>query len=123
MQKEVPKIEADLSILYWIDEQMLLKGQRAALVTENGQTIGLITLNDAIKCPRAQWNNTPVRKMMTPADQFYTVKPSNNILEVLQIMQERNINQVPVMDEGEIVGWIDREHLLRILRLHSLIDR
>lgn len=123
MQKEVPKIEADLSILYWIDEQMLLKGQRAALVTEDGQTIGLITLNDVIKCPRAQWNNTPVRKMMTPADQFYTVKPSNNILEVLQIMQERNINQVPVMDEGAIVGWIDREHLLRILQLHSLIER
>lgn len=123
MQKEVPTIAADLTILYWVDEQMLLKGERAALVTNNGQTIGLITLDDAIKCPRAQWHSTAVSTIMTPAEQFFSVKPSNNILEVLQIMQAHNINQVPVMDAGSIVGWIDREHLLKILQLHSVIDR
>ena len=123
MLKEVPTIAANVSILSWVDEQMLLQGQRAALVTENGQTVGLITLSDVIKCPRAQWPSTLVSKMMTPVDQFYTVKPSNTVLEVLQIMRDQNINQVPVMDEGIVVGWIDREHLLKILQLHSAIGR
>lgn len=124
MQKEVPTITAERSILTWIDEQILLTGQRSSLVIEDdGQTVGLITLNDLIKCPRAQWSETPVHIIMTPAERLYTVNPSNSVLEVLKIMREQSINQVPVMNEGQCVGWIDREHLLKILELHTEIGR
>ena len=123
MQKEVPTIAADMSILYWIDEQMLLSGQRSCLVTENGRTVGLVTLNDVAKCPRAQWSNTPVRMIMTPFKHLHMVKPSNGILEVLQIMRQQGVNQVPVVDGESIVGWVDREHLLRILQLHVATGR
>lgn len=118
VQKEVPTIAADRSILSWVDEQMLLTGRRASLVTEDDQTIGLITLSDAIKYPRAQWSNTPVRAIMTPLDRLYVVKPTDSILEVFHIMQQHGINQVPVVEQRRIVGWIDREHILRILQLH-----
>ncbi|PTN12191.1 site-2 protease family protein [Nitrosomonas aestuarii] len=123
MQKQVPTITADMSILHWIDTQMLLTGQRFALVTEGGQIVGLITLNDAIQCPRAQWADTPVCEVMTTFERLYTVKPANSVLEVMEIMREQNINQVPVMDEAAVIGWIDREHLLKILQLHSAIGR
>jgi len=123
MQKEVPTIAADMSILYWIDEQMLLTGQRSCLVTEAGQTVGLITLSDAIKCPRAQWPDTPVRTVMTPLNSLHMVKSSNSILEVLQVMHQQGVNQVPVVDVETIVGWIDREHLLKILQLHIATGR
>lgn len=123
MQKDIPTITADMSILYWIDEQMLLTGQRACLVTEDGQTVGLITLNDVIKCPRAQWPDTPARKIMTPIKQLHMVEPSNGILEVLQVMHQQGVNQVPVVDGETIVGWIDRERLLKILQLHIATGR
>jgi Zn-dependent protease/predicted transcriptional regulator len=123
MQKDVPTIAADTSILRWIDERMLLTGQRSCLVIEDGQTVGLVTLSDVIKCLRAQWPSTPVREIMTPVKSLYTVKPSSGMLEVLQIMRQHDINQVPVVDEGTIVGWINREHLLKILELHTLIER
>lgn len=123
IQKEVPTIAADLSILNWIDKQMLLTGQRASLVTEGNQTVGLVTLNDVVKCPREQWPVMLVRDIMTPAERLHMVEPSNGILEVLQIMRQHGINQVPVADKGEIVGWIDREHLLNILQLHVATGR
>lgn len=123
MQKEVPKIAADTSILFWIDEKMLLTGQRSCLVTENGQTVGLVTLNDVVKYPRPQWSQTPVRMIMTPFKNLHMVKPSNSILEVLQIMRQQNVNQVPVVTEEAIVGWIDRERLLNILQLHIATGR
>lgn len=123
MQKEVPKIPAEMSILNWIDEQILLTGQRSSLITEDSQTIGLITLNDVVKYPRTQWSDTRVRMVMTPAEQLYTVNPTNSVLDVLKIMREQSINQVPVMNEGIFVGWIDREHLLKILELHTEIGR
>ncbi|MDV6343789.1 site-2 protease family protein [Nitrosomonas sp. Is37] len=117
-QKEVPTIAADMSILDWIDKKMLLTGHRACLVIKDNQTIGLVSLSDIVKCPREQWSSTPVREIMTPLKRLYIAKPNNSILEVLQIMNEYGINQVPVVDEGKIVGWIDREHILKILQLH-----
>ena len=124
LQKEVPTISADMTILNWIDERMLLTGQRACLVTENNQTVGLVTLSDVIKCRRDQWPRTPVREIMTPAKRLHMVKSSNSILEVLQIMRQQSINQVPVVvDEKKIVGRIDREHILKILQLHAATDR
>ncbi len=118
IQKEVPTIAADMSILSWIDEKMLLTGHRACLVIKDNQTIGLVSLSDVVKCPREQWSSTPVREIMTPLKRLYIAQPTNSILEVLQIMNENGINQVPVVDEGKIAGWIDREHLLKILQLH-----
>jgi len=124
MQEEVPTIAASLSILSWIDEQMLPTGQRACLVTAvDNQIIGLITLNDLAKCPRTQWASTPVREIMTPLDRLYMVKPSNSIFEVLRIMQQHGFNQVPVVNEGEIIGWIDREHILKIMQVHAATGR
>jgi len=123
MLKDVPEVDANVSITSWIDEKMLLTGQRSALVTENGQTLGLITLNDVIKYPREQWPAMPVRNIMTPFDRLYIAKPFNTILEVLQIMSEHGINQVPIIDENVITGWVDREHLLRILQLHTTTGR
>ncbi|MCW5617836.1 MAG: site-2 protease family protein [Nitrosomonas sp.] len=123
MRTEIPTVSADTSIVQWIDGQMLRTGQRSALVVENNQPVGLITLNDIIRCPRVQWPETPVRSKMTPVNRLHTVKPSNSIFEVLQIMREHNINQVPVANEENIVGWVDREHLLKIIQLHSTVER
>lgn len=118
LQKEIPTISADMSILSWIDEKILMTGHRACLVIEDNQTIGLVSLSDVVKCPREQWSSTPVREIMTPLNRLYIAKPSHSILELLQVMNEYGINQVPVVDGGKIVGWIDREHLLKILQLH-----
>jgi predicted transcriptional regulator len=77
----------------------------------------------SLSYPRKQWPNTPVHVIMTPIKQLHIVKPSNSILEVLQIMHQHGVNQAPVVDEKTIVGWIDRENLLRILQLHIAIGR
>jgi CBS domain-containing protein len=34
-------------------------------------------------------------------------------------MDEADVNQVPVMDDGRLVGMITREHLLRHIRIRN----
>jgi predicted transcriptional regulator len=36
----------------------------------------------------------------------------------LSRMQTYNINQVPVVENSQVVGWIDREQLLRALSVY-----
>lgn len=45
----------------------------------------------------------------------YTVKSSQPIIEVEQLMREHRIRRVPVVDEGRLVGIISREDLFRAM--------
>lgn len=123
MRKDVPVVAAQMSVLDWVDEQVLLSSQRAYLVKQDDSIIGLVTLSDATALPRQQWADTPVREIMTARERLYTVKPSSGIKEVLILMRDHALNQVPVVEAGDIVGWIDREYLLKILQLHSETGR
>lgn len=123
MQKEVPTVAANMMISDWLDQHVLLTGHRACLVKQHDRIIGLVTLSDAIKSTRRQWPTTPLHAVMTPVEALYTVRPSSGVNEVLKLMRLHSLNQVPVVDSGQFVGWIDRQHLLKIMQLHDEAGR
>ena len=52
---------------------------------------------------------------MTPLDQLHAVAPKTPILEVLAVLERGDVNQVPVTQDGRLLGMITRDHLLRVL--------
>ena len=54
-----------------------------------------------------------VAEAMTPNP--VTVQPDTNIEEVAALMVDRNFHTIPVMDEGELVGIVGKEDILRTL--------
>ena len=54
-----------------------------------------------------------VAEAMTPNP--VTVQPSTNIQEVAALMVDRNFHTIPVVDEGELVGIVGKEDILRTL--------
>ena len=123
MQHEVPRIGIDRSLLDWVDHEVLVTGERAALVRDGASIVGLVTLSDCAKISREAWGTTPVGQVMTPVGRLYTVGAGASIREVLDLMQRHALNQVPVADDGEVSGWIDRERLLHIVQRHTEIGR
>lgn len=119
MQDDLPMADSDMTILDWVDHHVLLTGQRAFLVTQFKNVIGLVTLSDASKRPRQTWSTTPLREIMTPLQQLYTVRSDSNVNEVLRHMNQHGLNQVPVVENKQVVGWVDRQRLLKIFQLHS----
>ena len=123
MERDVPMIAASLSMTDWIDHYVLTSGQRAFLVEDGQRVTGLVTLSDISKMTREQWPTTPVRDVMTPVEKLHVVTPADSITEVFKFMRAHSLNQVPVVDGGTIIGWIDRDRLLKILRLHTETGR
>lgn len=118
MRHDIPHVPAALDLERWIDEFVLAGGQRAHLVADGPEVIGLVTLSDAKKVRRGEWGRTQVRDVMTPLKDLRTVSPDMSAIEALNMMQQASLNQVPVASNGVIEGWIDREKLLRMLQLH-----
>jgi Zn-dependent protease/predicted transcriptional regulator len=119
MDRDVPVVASGVSIAEWVEDYVFGKGARAFLVTEQQDIVGLVTLSDCNKIPREEWANTAVKMVMTPVGQLQTVKADTDINAVLQLMAAQSLNQVPVIEDSAIVGWIDRDRLIKILKLHT----
>jgi CBS domain-containing protein len=49
---------------------------------------------------------------MTPRDTVITVPAATPALEVLMLISEKRLNQVPVLEEGRMIGLISRREIL-----------
>ena len=119
MRTDVPIISGDMRITDWLDDHVLRSGDRAYLVEEQNRIVGIVTLSDCRRLPQEQVSRTQLKHVMTPVEELRVVDADSDVEAVLRLMTERSLNQVPVMDSGAVVGWIDRDRLLKIISLHS----
>ena len=96
---------------------MLPTGSRCFSVPQDDGTTGLVTFGSVSEVPREQWQERTVADVMVPAQQVLTAKPTNEAVDVLILMLEKGVNQVPVMNDGRMVGLVTRESLLQIVRI------
>jgi len=79
----------------------------AAVVTELGAVVGIVSERDVVRRLRdlgADVLGTPVERIMT-ADVF-TCSPDDTVDHLAEVMTERRIRHVPVLDDGRLVGIV-----------------
>ena len=117
MRKQVPSVPPDMTVEELVHEGIMRGNARAFAVIAAGELSGLITLTDVRKVPREEWPSTSVYRAMTPATQLHTVAPGQRLTEVLHIMVERDINQLPVVRGREAIGMLDRADVMRFIQI------
>lgn len=109
-------VPPDLSLENVVDNYVLLRNVRCFPVQSQDQLLGLVTLEDIRHIPREQWAITPVEKAMTSFDRLHAVSPDDDLRHVLRLMAEQDVNQVPVVNGGRLVGLIGRADILRLIQ-------
>jgi Zn-dependent protease/predicted transcriptional regulator len=117
MSSTTMTVPANISLQRLVDEYFLPQGLRSALVMRDDQLAGLITLSDIRHVPREQWPQTPVGAAMVPAESLHTVTPQQSLKEVLPLMTGRDVNQLPVVQDGRLVGVLTRDGIMRALEV------
>lgn len=87
------------------------------LVTRDGQAVGLLTLHHVRDVPREKWSMFTAGQAMTPVKKTKIVAPQQELSEALQDMDRDGVNQLPVMQSGQVVGMISREDVISYLRM------
>lgn len=118
MTTDCPKVPDYLSLSQLVEEYILSTGRRCFLVTTDSRLLGLITVHQVKHVPRPDWPHTPVRQAMVPVAKLHSVSPDAEVREVLTLMDDGDVGQVPVVRNGQLLGLIGRDHLLRIIRMH-----
>jgi Zn-dependent protease len=122
---EAMTVPANISLQELVDEYFLPRGLRSAFVMQGDNLAGLITLADIRHVPREEWRQTPVGFAMVPLERLHTVSAQQKITDVLPLMTGQDVNQLPVVQDGKLVGVLTRDAILRSLETRQTlgIDR
>jgi predicted transcriptional regulator len=112
-------ISRDISIEQLVKHYILPTGYRCFIVSSFGKAEGLITTQNIKKIPQNRWNTTSVTEIMNRIDNLAISNGDQNALSLLEHMQENKLDQVLVLDDGNIVGLITFNNLFRITKTLS----
>jgi Zn-dependent protease/CBS domain-containing protein len=119
MRRNPPTVVSDCTLSGLVHEHIMGSDDHAFPVMENGSLVGLVTLDDLRGVSRDKWENTRVREIMTPADKLVTVSPKDEADEALNKLTDRDVRQLPVVSDGELIGLVRRRDIIKWLRLES----
>jgi Zn-dependent protease/CBS domain-containing protein len=123
MSRDCQTVAPNLAIQDFVNEKVLTSGRRCFAVVEEGRVKGLVTVGDLKRVPREQWSTRPVREAMTPFEKLKSVKPDADLNTVLKTLAQNNVNQVPVIEDQNIVGMVARDAILDFVSLRAQLAR
>lgn len=115
MSEEVPVVERSITLEDYVQE-LLRTGRRCHLVVDDGRLAGMMTVHNVSKVPREEWAVTSVQAAMMPLGEVRHTVPEEPLIGVLERMQADDVNQMPVVSDGRIVGLVTRDSILRMIQ-------
>ncbi len=119
MRSDAPSVSPDLSISQLVDDYIMGTDERSFPVLDGERLAGVVSLEDVRKVPRQDWDTTLVRQIMTPGDKVDIVTPREDMTEAMEVFNRRDLRQLPVMQDGHLVGMLRRRDIIRWLQLQS----
>jgi Mg/Co/Ni transporter MgtE len=102
-----------------VNGYLLHYSQRYYPVSTGWGLDGLITVTDLRKFPRREWASRTVADAMTPADRLHTLAPNDPLSRAAELIAVNDFNQLPVIDEGHLLGFVTRAGILRMVQLRE----
>jgi Zn-dependent protease len=99
-----------------VHQHLLSSARRAYLVARDGIPVGMLTIHQIQTVPRQQWEHTTAEDVMIPLEQARIVAPSDDLWTALSAMDREGVNQLLVMDRGQVVGMLSREDVVSFLQ-------
>jgi Zn-dependent protease len=118
MSQELPTVARNISLEDY-GHELLRTGRRCHLVVADGELVGLMTVHALNRVPREDWAGTSVQAAMLPRNQIHWAAPEEPVLALLERMQNEDVNQMPVMADGHVVGMVTRDSILRVIKTRT----
>jgi Zn-dependent protease len=118
MEADPPSVGPNESVADLVNERMMKAGQRSFLVRHgDGGLAGIVTLSDVRRIPREQWEDARVTDIMTRFADLATIGPDERVQPALKLLQEREVNQLPVVGENhhDVLGLLTRAGIVRLI--------
>ena len=98
-----------------VAEQVLRTGRRCFFIVDDGRVAGMVTPHEIRAVPRDWWDVTPAVEAMQPVERLHQVDADAPVTQALDAIGREDVNQLPVLEHGQLRGVISRDQILRLL--------
>ena len=119
MRKDPLTVTGDLNLDSLVDNHLMGSDERAFPVMEDGHMTGIVTLDDLRKIPRKDWASSTIKQIMTPVSRVKSIGPEEDAADALNRLRELEVRQLPVMEDGKLLGLVRHRDILRWLQLQT----
>jgi len=119
MFSHVETITPDVPVGDLVREHILHGDQRCYPVIDKDRFVGLVCLEDVRKVREPDWDSVTVGEIMTRANDLATVSPDDEAIEAVQELARRDVDQIPVVVSGRLLGLFRRQDIVKWLGLRT----
>ncbi|NEP82720.1 MAG: site-2 protease family protein [Okeania sp. SIO3C4] len=113
-----PIVSASLSLREFVNEYVIGKDSRKQflVINEVEQLVGVINVDDLKVVNTSEWPFVMVKELTKPVTNMETVVAKTSLLEVVSLLEQKQINELTVIDEnGVLVGLIEKSSIRSLL--------
>lgn len=110
----------DSTVQEIIDNHFIGANRRSLLVKDDNTIIGFLTPKQINSVALNDRQNMTVKEVMVPVQNVMKVNSDSQLLDALKIMDENDMEELPVIENGNYIGILNRESIIRfMLELHK----
>ncbi len=117
MQRQGPAVSPDFSVAELVHDHLVPGDDRAMPVVEDGMLRGLVSMTDVRVLRPDEWANTPVLSIMRPVEELSVTNPDEPLTKAFERLVRQDVDQLPVVVNGRLVGMLRRRDVTRWLEL------
>lgn len=117
MTRAFETVAPNLTVAEFVERHLIPQRDQTFAVTDGGDLQGTLSFENIKRIPRAQWPLRRVSDVMTPRSALETLAPNQTAATALARFSRADEAELPVMDDGQLVGFLGRAELARYLHL------
>jgi Zn-dependent protease/CBS domain-containing protein len=120
-----PIVSADISLREFVNNYVIGQNNSSKFLVIDpvGQLVGVINTDDLKAIPTNTWTQTQVRDLTQPIEFSTTVKPQQSLLEVILLLEQKQLPLIPVIrDNGVLVGIVEKSSIQKLLQHEAQVN-
>jgi Zn-dependent protease/CBS domain-containing protein len=94
---------------------------RLFVTNSQGEWVGQLMVNQMRQVPTSQWPLVSVKELVQPINDLITVDAEQSLLDVVTLLEKEQINAIPVVREGIILGLIEKASIRNLLQRQAQV--
>jgi len=119
MVRTFATVPPDLSIAEFVEQHVMLRRDQTFAVSEVGGFHGIISIDHIKRLRHAEWTTRRVRDVMTPVTSLQLLTPQQTAAAALARLTSSGAAELPVVEAGQLIGFLGRADVSRFLQLKS----
>ncbi len=118
MTRNVEFVSPDISIAAFVTQYLIPRREQTFAVSDGERLLGTVGATQIRRVPRDQWPLRCIRDVMTPRAGLIALDGKQSAATALRELAQHGAEELPVIENERVVGFLGREALARFLSLH-----